>query len=158
MSRVLNLYTFKPTNVSNDSVEDDVEFMLQGLVESLDSDNTDKHACFLELKREQTLLLQKMSNDFRYHLQGTYYRNHVLLDVLVMYKKYVDEFADASAFGRECVAMCVEIVYSVFEMFTCASEIVVNVQQGINTNDTVYVLLEGLQSSSLVRIQKVRAF
>lgn len=158
MTRVLNLYTFKPNNVSNDNVEDEVEFMLQGLVESLESDTTDKYACFIELKREQALIMQKVAHDFKHYLQGTYFRNHVLLDSLALYKKYTTEFGDSSAFGRECVALCVEIVFSVFELFGCASEIVVNVKQDIDTTDVIYVLLEGLHNASLVSLQKVRAF
>ncbi|AQQ80361.1 P18 [Betabaculovirus altermyunipunctae] len=158
MNRVLNLYTFKPTNVSNDSVDDEVEFMMQGLLECLDSDTADKHACFLELKREQALLMQKVTNDFKNHLQGTYFRNHVLLDALVLYRKYVTEFGDSSAFGQECVSLCVDIVYSVYELFGCASDIVVNVKQGTNTDDVVYLLLKGLSSDNIVSIEKVTAF
>lgn len=158
MNRVLNLYTFKPTNVSNDNVDDEVEFMLQGILESLEVNTVDKHACFLELKREQTLLLQKVAHDFKNHLQGTFFRNHVLLDVLVLYDKYVTEFGDASAFGQECVSLCVDIVYSVYEIFSCASEIVVNVKENINPDDVVYVLLQSLHSANLVSMHKVRPF
>ena len=158
MNRVLNLYTFKPTNVTNDSVDDHIDLVLQGIVESLDNKNTDKYACFLELKREQAHIFHKLAHDFTHHLEGTFFRNHVLLDVLKLYESYVKEFKDRSAFGQDCVAQCIDIVYSVYQVFNRTSDIVVNVKQDINPNSVVYILLEGLQSSNLVNIQKVRAF
>ncbi|AKR17518.1 P18 [Mocis latipes granulovirus] len=158
MTRVLNLYTFKPNNVTNGSVDDHFEIVLQGILESLDNKHTDKHACFLEIKQEQKHIFQKMAYDFIHHVEGTFFRNHILLDVLKMYEVYVKEFRDRSAFGQACVTQCIDIVYSVYQIFNRTSDIIVNVKQDIDVNSIVYVLLEGLQASKLINIQKVRAF
>lgn len=151
----LNLYTFRPNILCNDESDDHSEMYIQGIVESLVDTSKDKLACFLELKREEVVLFEKFSKDLQNSIEGNYYRNHVLLDVLVMYKKYNSEFGDDSAFGREVVKLSLDLVCSLYETFSCATKIVVFVESNVNPQDDFYVLLRYLTSCKYIQLEKV---
>jgi|WetSurMetagenome_2_1015567.scaffolds.fasta_scaffold18666_3 hypothetical protein len=154
---VLNLYTFRPNFVCDDEGADCVELYIQGIVEALNDNAKDKLACFLEIKREEVLLFEKFSRDLRNGTEGSFYRNHVLLDALVMYKKYSVEFGDDSAFGRELVKLSLDLVCSLYETFSCAvDKIVIYVESDTNPEDEFNVLLRYLESCKYIQLEKVR--
>lgn len=152
----LNLYTFRPNFACNDEGDECAELYIQGIVEALNDNAKDKLACFLEIKREEVLLFEKFSRDLRNNTEGSFYRNHVLLDALVMYKKYSVEFGDDSAFGRELVKLSLELVCSLFETFSCAADkIVVYVESDSNPEDEFNVLLRYLEGCRYIELEKV---
>ncbi|AMF83826.1 p18 [Cnaphalocrocis medinalis granulovirus] len=153
----LNLYTYKPLNntLCNDDMLDKFNFHIQGKLESLQDDTKSKFACFLELKREQNSLLKKLNKDLLHHNNGNYYANHVLLDVLNMYKEYVEMFADEeSAFDLEIVALCKDTVFVLFELFNNVNNIVVFVKSYANQHNILTKLLNELKMKHLVTIIK----
>lgn len=154
----LNLYTFRPNVLCDDENDDRSELYIQGIVEAFTDNNKDKLACFLEIKREEVLLFERFSKNLQHNTTGHYYRNHVLLDVLVMYKKYIVEFGDESAFGREVVKLCLDLVCSLYETFSCITDIVVFVEGNINTEDDFYVLLNYLSNCNYIKLQDVCKF
>ncbi|ABQ52025.1 hypothetical protein SlGVgp082 [Spodoptera litura granulovirus] len=155
MDRVLNLYTFKPKHVinNNNKEEENAEIMVQGVIEAIDS--KDNHACFVELKKEQSLIMRKQNHDFANHCTGHFFRNHVLLDVLVLYKKYVQEFGNTSAFGKECVNACLDIVCCMYELFSFIADINVYVRADTDPDDDLFILLTYLQSSEYITIHRI---
>ncbi|AAM70282.1 hypothetical protein [Phthorimaea operculella granulovirus] len=154
---VLNLYTYNPPR---DTVCDDLHnekspFLLQGVLEALHEPNKSKMACFLELKREQRLMLYKLRQDLVENCHGTFYRHHILLDLLNMYKMYRDEFDDdTSAFDLGVCEICLDMVHTVFELFQCATDIFVFVESSANENDIIYELLNGLSERKIISIVK----
>lgn len=158
----LNLYTYKPLNV--DFIDDDAQpFFIQGLMESLQDNTKNKLACFLELKREQTMLIEKIKNDLLTKRTGNFYRNHVLLDVLGLYKSYREELfpdAEGSSFDMEMSRLCADMVYCVFELFSCACEsIIVFMRHTANEKDDVLVgMLNALDQMGSVKLIKIVDF
>lgn len=155
---VLNLYTFRPNLVCDDSADDCQDFFIQGVMEALNDERKSKEACFLEIKREEALLLQKLARDLLDRTAGSFYRNHVLLDSLSLYRKYCEEFGDETAFGTECVRLSGEASVAVFELFSCATEVVVFVDSGADPRDPCSVLLAELESRGMVRLERVFRF
>ncbi|QBQ01634.1 p18 [Hyphantria cunea granulovirus] len=153
MVRVLNLYTFKPNFVCDDTNEERCEFFVQALVEAMETG--DSLAWFIELKREQVWLMQKLSRDLIERTDGNYYRNHVLLDVLDIYKKYVDQFGNGSAFGTDCIELCHKLALTLFELFACATKIVVFMEVDRDPNDVLTMLLQHLADCDLVVLEKI---
>lgn len=152
----LNLYTFRPNFACDDEGADCAELYIQGIVESLNDDTKDKLACFLEIKREEVLLFEKFGRDLRNNIEGSFYRNHVLLDALVMFKKYSVEFGDDSAFGREVVKLSLDLVCGLYETFSCAAnKIVVYVESDSSPEDEFSVLLRYLESCKYIELERV---
>nr|AIU36739.1 ORF92 [Cydia pomonella granulovirus]AIU37299.1 ORF92 [Cydia pomonella granulovirus]QDW81152.1 ORF92 [Cydia pomonella granulovirus]QGY99487.1 ORF92 [Cydia pomonella granulovirus]QGY99912.1 ORF92 [Cydia pomonella granulovirus] len=157
MATTINLFTYKPP--PNTVCDDDIDkqnFFIQGVLEALNDNSKSKQACFLELKREQCLLLRKIKHDLLYSCEGNYCQNHVLLDALHLYKLYKEEFDDTqSAFDIDLMQTCREMVYLTFELFSCAANIVVFVHASANYKDNVLAqLLVELQSKNFITLMK----
>ncbi|AAS82656.1 ORF82 [Agrotis segetum granulovirus] len=154
----LNLYTFKPNVLCLDESDEREEMYIQGIVEAVENQSCDKLACFLELKKEQVLLLKRLSDHILNRTSGNYFRNHVLLDVLVMYKKYNEEFGEDTAFGNECAQLCLEIVQLMYELFSCTTNIVVLIESEADPEDEINLLLAHLERSKYIATEKVCKF
>ncbi|ACZ63563.1 PrGVORF77 [Pieris rapae granulovirus Wuhan] len=152
----LNLYTFKPSaNTICDDEIDKSNFFLQGVLEALQDNTKSKFACFLELKREQNLLLEKLKHDLINNNNGNFYRNHVLLDVLNLYKLYCEEFTEEeTAFDGEVIKLCYNMVLVLFELFSCTTNIVVFVKSTANYDDIIARALQSLQELGYITIIK----
>ncbi|AIS92084.1 hypothetical protein [Erinnyis ello granulovirus] len=151
----LNLYTYKPSSntMCNDTIitEHNETFHIQGILEALYDTSKSKFACFLELKREQCTLLQKLNYNLLYQRTGNFYRNHVLLDVLNLYNKYVEEFDDGeNAFNTEVVQICHDTVVCVFELFSCATNIVVFLKSDVDDTSPIVEMLQFLENNSYI--------
>lgn len=157
MPTILNLYTFKPTAIEcDDSTEDrEHDFYIQGLVESLTDPLKEKLACVLELKREHVTLLKKLTRDLIGKNTGHYFRNHILLDVLLLHNKYCQEFGEETAFGIDCIGLSLDMVHSVFEMFNNVTEVNVFVDRRSDPDDLFNVVLCYLQDNELINLQRV---
>nr|ANY57594.1 PlxyGVORF75 protein [Plutella xylostella granulovirus] len=153
MDRVLNLYTFRPKCLCDDLNNSRDEFLIQGVIESIKE--KDNYACFLELKKEQLFLLKKLANNLLNDAAGNYFKNHVLLDVLDLYKKYITEYGSSSAFGKDCVNLCMEIVYTTYELFSCTTTIIVFIDTTADPADDIIALLQFLNDCNLIKLQKV---
>ncbi|AGQ20338.1 hypothetical protein CaLGV080 [Clostera anastomosis granulovirus A] len=150
----LQLYTFRPsTKTSCDDRHDTDEFYIQGVVESLHDEGKSKHACFLELKREQTVLLKRLGRDLIENVDGSFYRNHVLLDALKLYGLYSEEFDDVtSAFDVDVMNSTRETVTLLFDLFGHATNVVVYVSSTACGDDKIVKLLEELQDMGAVTL------
>ncbi|AER41513.1 P18 [Epinotia aporema granulovirus] len=151
----VNLYTFKPSVFCTDSDDTTDEFLIQGLSEALQDDTKSKLACFLELKREEVVLIKKVHDNLLNKCNGDYYKNHVLLDVLVLYKKYSEEYGDDTAFGQECVSLSRELVISAFSLFNNATDIVVFVESRSDSDDVINLILLEMHDLGILKLEKV---
>ncbi|UXX41887.1 p18 [Psilogramma increta granulovirus] len=156
----LNLYTYKPTSgtVCNDDFHNNEQiynkpFYIQGVLETLNDTTKSKFACFLELKREQLILLQKLTNDLLYNCTGNYYKNHVLLDAINLYSMYTEEFDnDENAFDIELTVLCRDMVLCLFELFSCTTNICVLIKNNVDRSNPLVVLLQTLENLGFVTL------
>nr|UYX49713.1 p18 [Darna trima granulovirus] len=156
LSTTLNLFTYKPpVETICDDKPDLSEFFIQGILEALHDHNKSKHACFLELKREQNKLFEKLKTDLLDSINGNYYKNHVLLDVLNLYNLYAEEFNDEnSAFDTELLNLYSNTATLVFELFSYATNVVVFMKSTADKENALTQLIENLQQSKLITIIK----
>lgn len=162
----LNLYTYKPTSgtVCNDDIISadqklNKSFHIQGILEALYDTSKSKFACFLELKREQCILLQKLNNDLLHNCTGNYYKNHVLLDVINLYSLYAEEFNNGeNAFDTEVLMSCRDIVLCMFELFSCATNICILLKNDVDETNPLVVLLRTLENLDFVTLMKTVSY
>ncbi|AAQ21678.1 unknown [Cryptophlebia leucotreta granulovirus] len=155
MATTINLFTYKPNTECDDDFNDKQNFLIQGILEALTDDQKSKQACFLEIKREQCLLLKKIKHDLINKCDGKFCRDHVLLDILYLYDLYLTEFDDQqAAFDMDLMQTCREIVYDTFELFSCATNIVVFMHASASYSDALAQLLIDLENRNCITLMK----
>lgn len=150
----LNLYTYKPSSDVVCSDELDVCIIyIQGIMESIYDITKDKLSCFLELKREQNCVIKKLKHDLLNHIEGNYYKNHILLDLLNLHNMYNEEFNnDTSGFDIEIINIHTETTMYIFELFSCATNINVYVKSGVDKENVILQMLYALSEKNLITI------
>ncbi|AKN80808.1 P18 [Diatraea saccharalis granulovirus] len=152
----LSLYTYKPSGANN-VVDEETPLFIQGIIESINDRTKSKMACFLEMKREQMLIFERLKNDLLNKRSGDFYRNHILLDMLSLYKTYSVEFSDeTSSFDREVLKVCADMTYFAFELFSyvCKS-ITIFVRHSVTEDDDVLLtFLKRLNDTDVVVLIK----
>lgn len=149
------MYTYKPETICDDDDDDDNRFYVQGIMEALREPSRSKLACFLELKLEQKLMMEKLKNDIVTKCTGNYCKTHILLDLMNLYKTYTEEFDDeTSAFDLEVLNACRETVKCVFELFSCVTDITVFVEATADEEHILTCLLTSLRDDEIVSLVK----
>ncbi|ABI35755.1 hypothetical protein [Ectropis obliqua nucleopolyhedrovirus] len=127
--KTIYLYlTDMPCNVPNDKPVDDNVMYFESVIECFEDDSCDKYSLFSALEKEKALFMKKTFYDLLEHNNGSFCKNHVLIDALLMYKTYV-ELVDDSAFGKNILQSCVDFVTYLFKLFRLQSKIVVILPQ-----------------------------
>ncbi|ADB84421.1 hypothetical protein [Apocheima cinerarium nucleopolyhedrovirus] len=142
-----------PADMQNDKRADDDVLYFESVIECFEDDSCDKYSVFATLKKEQALFMKKTFYDLLEHNNGTYCKNHVLIDALLMYKTYV-ELVDESAFGNDILESCVDFLTNIFKLFRLQSKIIVVASQNINNynHDNLSELLKHLLQLSIIEI------
>ncbi|AUR45088.1 P18 protein [Spilosoma obliqua nucleopolyhedrosis virus] len=140
-------------NVS-DADADEPMIYFENIKECLTDASCDKLTYFAELKQEQALFMKKLYKHMVLKNDGAYNKHHVLFDLMVMYKTYV-QLADESAFGSNVLHYCEQFITGAFEVFGLGSRIVVLVPPGWE-NDNLSVLLKHLHGLNLIAIDFVQ--
>ncbi|AAG53824.1 unknown [Helicoverpa armigera nucleopolyhedrovirus] len=151
--RTIYLYLCDPPeNVQNNKQDDDSVIYFEGIIECMLDETCDKFSFFSELKKEEALFMKKTYNDLIEHNNGTYFKYHVLLDALIMYKTFV-ELVDDSAFGKSILTYCEQFVAYIFKLFRLQSRIVVVLPPNVNwEEDNLSALLNHLLQLSVIQI------
>ncbi|AGR56834.1 ac93 [Hemileuca sp. nucleopolyhedrovirus] len=141
-----------PEGVQNEKPCDENVMYFESVAESFEDDGCDKFSVFATLKKEEALFMKKTFYDILEHNNGTYCKNHVLIDALLMYKTYV-ELVDESAFGNNILESCVEFIVNIFRLFRLQSKIVVVLPHGIDfEQDNLSALLKHLSQLAIIEI------
>lgn len=141
-----------PEGVNNDKPDDNDVVYFEGIIESVDDGSCDKLSLLAEIKKAESLLMRKTYNDLLEHNNGNYCKNHVLIDVLLMYKTYV-ELVDDSAFGVNILKYCVDQLTYIFKLFRIQSRIIIVLPSHINwEEDYLSALLKHLLHNSIIEI------
>ncbi|ACI47445.1 P18 [Spodoptera eridania nucleopolyhedrovirus] len=153
MERTIYLYLVDmPEGVNNDKPDDNDVVYFEGIIESVDDGSCDKLSLLAEIKKAESLLMRKTYNDLLEHNNGNYCKNHVLIDVLLMYKTYV-ELVDDSAFGVNILKYCVDQLTYIFKLFRIQSRIIIVLPSHINwEEDYLSALLKHLLHNSIIEI------
>lgn len=158
MDKVVQLYLCHvPTSVTlsvSDADADEPMIYFENIMECFTDASCDKLTYFAELKQEQALFMKKLFNHLSCKSNGIYNKHHVLFDLMVMYKTYV-ELTDESAFGSNVLNSCVEFIVGAFQVFNLFSRVVVLVPPGWE-NDNLSVLLKHLHNLNLIAINTVQ--
>lgn len=137
-----------------DADADEPMIYFESITECLTDASHDKLTYFAELKQEQALFMKKLYRHMVLKGDGAYNRHHVLFDLMVMYKTYV-QLADESAFGSNVLQYCEQFITGAFEIFGLASRVTVLVPPAWE-NDNLSVLLKHLHGQNLVAIEIVQ--
>ncbi|QDL57037.1 P18 [Dione juno nucleopolyhedrovirus] len=137
-----------------DADADEPIIHFENIKELLTDASCDKLAYFAELKQEQALFMKKLYRHMVLKSDGAYTKHHVLFDLMVMYKTYV-QLADESAFGSNVLHYCEQFITGAFEVFGLGSRIAVVVPLGWE-NDNLSVLLKHLHGLNLITIDIVQ--
>ncbi|AAR28863.1 ORF99 [Leucania separata nucleopolyhedrovirus] len=150
----LNLYLGDPPkNLVNDKCDDCDVIYFEGIIESLTNSSCDKLSCFVEMKREEALLMKKACIDLKKHSSGNFFKYHALLDALLMYKTCVD-LIDDSAWAANVLESCETLVTYMFKLFTDRSQIVVIIPPEVNyQEDNLSALLNHLLQQSIISLE-----
>ncbi|ABY65807.1 hypothetical protein [Orgyia leucostigma nucleopolyhedrovirus] len=141
-----------PAGVQNDKPVDDHTLYFESVVECIEDETTSKCSVFAEMERQKALFMTKTLYDLIEHNNGTYCKNHVLIDALLMYKTYV-ELVDDSAFGNNIFKSCTDFVTSLFKVFRLQSKIVIVLPPNVNfEQDNLSALLKHLLQLSIIEI------
>ncbi|AUV65351.1 hypothetical protein [Alphabaculovirus myunipunctae] len=144
-----------PKDVNNDKPNDDDVLYFEGIIECIDDEQCDKFSIVSEMKKEEALIIKKTLKDLLEHNNGNYCKNHVLIDVLIMYKTYV-ELVDESAFGVNLLKSCVDIVTNLFKLFRLQSRVVIVVPSRASwQQDSLSTLFNHLLNHSIIEIVEV---
>ncbi|AAK85645.1 hypothetical protein [Epiphyas postvittana nucleopolyhedrovirus] len=138
----------------NDADADEPIIYFENIKECLGDASCDKLTYFAELKQEQALFIKKLYKHMVLKNDGVYNKHHVLFDLMVMYKTYV-QLADESAFGSNVLKYCEDFITGAFELFSLGSRIAVSVPLGWE-NDNLSVLLKHLHGLNLLTIDIVQ--
>ncbi|AGR57098.1 P18 [Choristoneura rosaceana nucleopolyhedrovirus] len=156
--KVVRLYLCQvPPSVAlsvDDADADEPMIYFENITECLTDASCDKLTYFAELKQEQALFMKKLYKHMVLKSDGAYNKHHVLFDLMVMYKTYV-QLADESAFGSNVLHYCEQFITGAFEVFGLGSRVVVLVPPGWE-NDNLSVLLKHLHSLNLIAIDIVQ--
>jgi hypothetical protein len=150
----LNLYLGPPPkNLANDKCDDCDVIYFEGIIESLTNSSCDKWSCFVEMKKEEALLMKKAYTDLMEHSSGNFYKYHALLDALLMYKTCVD-LIDDSAWAANVLNSCETFVTYMFKLFTLRSRIFVIIPPEVNyQEDNLSALLNHLSQQSIISLE-----
>ncbi|QWO71625.1 AC93-like protein [Orgyia pseudotsugata single capsid nuclopolyhedrovirus] len=141
-----------PAGIQNEKPIDENVLYFDGVVECLEDKTTSMYSLFAEMLRQKALLIKKMWCDLVEYNNGTYCKNHVLIDALVMYKTYV-ELVDESAFGNNIFEYCTELAANLFKVFRLQSKIVVVLSPDVNfEQDNLSAFLKHLLQLSIIEI------
>jgi hypothetical protein len=150
--RIIYLYLSDlPADMQNDKRADDDVLYFESVIECFEDDSCDKYSVFASLIKEQALFMKKIYNDISEHNNGTYCKNHVLIDALVKYKTYV-ELVDESAFGNDILESSVDFLINIFKLFRLQSKIIVVSSQNINSynHDNLSEVLKHMSQLSII--------
>ncbi|AAQ91732.1 unknown [Choristoneura fumiferana DEF multiple nucleopolyhedrovirus] len=137
-----------------DAAFDEPIIHFENIKECLTDASCDKMTYFAELKQEQALFMKKLYRHMVLKSDGNYNKHHVLFDLMIMYKTYV-QLADESAFGSNVLNYCEQFITGAFELFGLGSRIEVLVPPGWE-NDNLSVLLKHLHGLNLIAIDIVQ--
>ncbi|QED40603.1 P18 [Chrysodeixis includens nucleopolyhedrovirus] len=153
MDKAIYLYLCDmPEGVHNDKADDENVIYFEGIIECFNDEDNDKFCFFSELKKEEALFMKKTFQDLIEHSNGTYCKNHVLIDALIMYKTYA-ELVDESAFGVNILNYCVDFLTNIFKLFRLQSRIVVIIPTNVDwQQDNLSVLLKHLEDLTIIEI------
>ncbi|ACF05359.1 hypothetical protein [Adoxophyes orana nucleopolyhedrovirus] len=151
--KVINLFLQNmPAGIQNDKLDDENVIYFDGVIECIEDQQTDKFCALAECEKIKALLMQKILIDLVENSNGNYCKNHVLIDLLLMYKTYI-ELVDESAFGINFLESCFLYITSVFKLFRTQSRIVLILPSNINwEQDNLSALLKHLLQFSLIEI------
>lgn len=153
----IQLFLFTPHDVQNDKPDygnDTIYF--EAINESVIDASCDKYSLFAELKKEEALFMKKAYDDLVHYFNGNFYKNHVLLDALVMYKTNIEEHVDNTAFGKNILDYCENFIVSLFQLFRLQSEIIVLLPRNHNLDeDNLSALLKRLSDQSIIQIKTI---
>ncbi|AUA60309.1 P18 [Operophtera brumata nucleopolyhedrovirus] len=153
----IQLFLFTPHDVENDKPDygnDTIYF--EAINESVFDASCDKYSLFAELKKEEALFMKKTYDDLVHYFNGNFYKNHVLLDALVMYKTNIEEHVDNTAFGKNILDYCENFIVSLFQLFRLQSKIIVLLPRNHNLDeDNLSALLKRLSDQSIIQIKTI---
>lgn len=141
-----------PSGINNNKPNDDIKLYFEGVTECLNDEEKNKYTCVGEITNLFSLLYKKTVNDLQNYSSGHFSNNHVLLDVLILYKKYY-ELDDNGVYGANLLSSYQTLAFSIFKLFSLFSNITVILPSVFDPSHKVNQLLKFLLDKNLIQVQ-----